>query len=113
MLLKKPFYMDLKPDHESRSLSERLCKTLKFSASSILAFLGILLLDLIIWFAFGLLLMNYEDFYQPSDGPYYSWESMDRNDRIIYISIMVWQYLNYIALIYLIFRLWKRFQRFK
>lgn len=74
----------------------------------IIIILLIVLMDLAIFLFLGLLLMNYEDFYTEADGPWYSLESMDLMDKIIYFGYNFWILLNAIILIYLIIRFIKK-----
>jgi hypothetical protein len=67
--------------------------------------IGLLLIDLVIYLFLGLMLMNYDDFYQESDGEYWSLESMDMNDKIIFISFNAWQVLNVLLALYIAYRL--------
>jgi hypothetical protein len=53
--------------------------------------------------------MNYEDFYTPEDGPWYSWQSMDKTDRIAMSAFILWNILNWIAAAIIIHKLLFRF----
>jgi hypothetical protein len=67
----------------------------------------VLIIDYLGYAFFGLLLMNYDDFYQPSDGPYWSWQSMDSRDRVYYVMFESWNVINLIFIGFLAYRLWK------
>lgn len=66
---------------------------------------GIVIFDLMIYILFGLLLMNYDDFYEESKGPYWSLESMTRSEKAIYVGFEIWNLLNVIAICYLVYLL--------
>ncbi len=70
--------------------------------------LFIIFVDIAIFLFLGLLLMNYEDFYMEEDGPWYSLESMDLTDKLIYFGYNFWIFLNVIILMYLIIRFIKK-----
>ena len=63
---------------------------------------AILLLDLFLYFFLGLMMMNYEDFYTPADGPWYSLQSMDTQEQLIWFSYISWFVLNGIAILLLL-----------
>ncbi len=47
-----------------------------FSGKNILISIGVILFDLFVYLVLGMLLMNYDDFYDESKGEYWSLESM-------------------------------------
>lgn len=51
--------------------------------------------------------MNYEDFYTPDKGYWYSLESMNQKEKFYYISYISWYIINIIILFYLFLRLFK------
>lgn len=74
---------------------------------NILITIGIIILNISVYVFFGLMLMNYEDFYDESKGAYWSLESMTLNEKFYYIGFQIWNVLNLIAIGYLIFRIIK------
>lgn len=74
---------------------------------NILIAIGIIIIDVSVYVFFGLMLMNYEDFYNESKGAYWSLESMTLTDKFYYIGFEVWNVLNLIAIGYLIYRIIK------
>lgn len=68
----------------------------------ILVFIGILIVDLVVYIFLGLLLMNYEDNYDSSKGEFWSWASMNSTDRIIFIGYTSWNVLNWIGILYFV-----------
>ncbi|MCT4621982.1 MAG: hypothetical protein N4A46_00065 [Schleiferiaceae bacterium] len=69
----------------------------------------IIALDLFVYLVLAFFLMNYEDFYTPEDGPWYSWQSMDKTDRIAMSTFILWNILNWIAATIIIHKLLFRF----
>lgn len=74
---------------------------------NILITIGIIILNISVYVFFGLMLMNYEDFYDESKSAYWSLESMTLNEKFYYIGFQIWNVLNLIAIGYLIFRIIK------
>jgi hypothetical protein len=52
----------------------------------------------------GMMMMNYEDFYMPSDGPWYSVESMTTQQLLVWFAYQAWYVLNGLLLIGLTYR---------
>ena len=69
--------------------------------------IGFILIDLVVYVILGLLLMNYDDFYDESKGPYWSLESMTTTQKITYIGLNVWHVVNVIIIGYVIYRIVK------
>lgn len=63
--------------------------------------------DLAVYILLGLLLMNYEDFYDESEGEYWSWTSMNTSEQLTVVGLNIWNLVNILAFIYLIYRTWK------
>ncbi|MCK9533026.1 MAG: hypothetical protein M0R77_21350 [Gammaproteobacteria bacterium] len=74
---------------------------------NILIAIGIIILDISVYVFFGLMLMNYEDFYNESKGAFWSLESMTLTEKFYYIGFEIWNVLNLIAVGYIIFRIIK------
>ena len=64
----------------------------------------IIVIDLLVYILLGLLLMNYEDFYDDSKGEYWSLESMTTSQKITYICYNLWILLNIALVVYIIGR---------
>lgn len=64
----------------------------------------LVLVDLVIYLFLGLLMMDYEDFYTPGDGPWYSLASMTTQQKLIWFAYQGWFVLNGFLLIGLIYR---------
>jgi len=75
--------------------------------------LTILLIDFFLYIFIGLMLLNYEDFYDTTKGEYWSWKSMDSFDRIVYIFWYIWWILNITGILYLAFRIYQFFKQRK
>lgn len=83
---------------------------IKINFKAIIILSVIIVIDLFVFILLGLLLMNYDDFYDSSKGEYWSLASMNMQEKLIYISFNVWIFLNVIGIIYLIWRIYKRKQ---
>ncbi|WP_298507183.1 hypothetical protein [uncultured Maribacter sp.] len=67
-------------------------------------------MDLAIYVVLGLLLMDYDDFYDESKGAYWSLESMTTSQKTTYIGLNIWHVINVIIIGYVIYRIvrsWK------
>jgi len=53
----------------------------------------------------GLMLMNYDDFYQESMGPYWSLESMTFWQKLNYIGLMAWNAINVLFIVFIIYKI--------
>jgi len=69
--------------------------------------LAIILLDLAVYIFLGLLLMNYDDFYDESKGEYWSLDSMTFWQKFNYIALHIWHLVNALFLAYIIYRIIK------
>lgn len=78
---------------------------------NILFAFGIILFDLIVYILLGLMLMNYDDFYDESKGEYWSLESMDFWQKVNYIGLNIWHLINLIAIAYVIYRVVKEMRK--
>ena len=63
--------------------------------------------DIFIYMVFSLLLMGYDDFYHESKGEYWSLASMTTFQKIVYISLHIWNILNIIVLIFVLYKVGK------
>ena len=64
----------------------------------------LILFDLGVYVVFGLFLMKYDDFYDESKGEYWSLASMTFSEKVPYIGINIWNFINLIAIGYLVYR---------
>jgi len=71
----------------------------------------ILLFDYVVYLIIGLLLMNYDDFYDESEGEYWSLESMTASEKLTYFGLHFWHLVNIALLIYVVYRIIKRIQK--
>ena len=69
--------------------------------------IGIILFDIAVYIFLGMLLMNYEDFYDESKGEYWSLESMSVSDKLTYFGLQFWHLVNIALIIYVIYRIVK------
>lgn len=82
-----------------------------FSSKNILIALGLIIFDLTVYILLGLLLMNYDDFYDESKGEYWSLESMNLWQKVNFIGLNVWHLINLIAIGYVIYRIVKEIKK--
>lgn len=64
----------------------------------------IIVVDLLVYILLGLLLMNYDDFYDESKGEYWSLASMTTSQKITYICYNLWIFLNIALVVYIFVR---------
>jgi hypothetical protein len=76
----------------------------------ILVGIVIVVFDLFVYIILGLLLMNYDDFYNESKGEYWSFESMTTSDKLAVIGLNFWHVVNLISLGAIIYKLIKKFK---
>lgn len=82
-------------------------KWLKYIAIAV----AIIAFDLAIYIVLGLLLMDYDDFYDSSKGEYWSLESMTPSQQATYIGLHVWHGVNVLGVAYFIYWLIKRYKK--
>ncbi|GJM36557.1 MAG: hypothetical protein DHS20C18_55580 [Saprospiraceae bacterium] len=70
--------------------------------------IGVIIADLIVYIILGLLLMNYDDFYEESKGEYWSLASMTTTEKATYIGFEVWNVINCIGIGYLAYLLTRK-----
>ena len=69
--------------------------------------LAIIGADLIVYIFLGLLLMGYDDNWNSSKGEYWSWNSMNATERLIYICYIIWNIINVIGVVYFIRKIYR------
>ncbi len=79
----------------------------------ILIWLVIIAVDMIVFIILGLLLMNYEDFYDSSKGEYLSLASMNSTEKVIYICYNVWIAFNLIGIVYIGYKIFRKISETK
>ncbi|RAI83869.1 hypothetical protein LV83_04183 [Algoriphagus yeomjeoni] len=82
-----------------------------FTLKNILIGLAILIIDLFIYFVLALLLMNYDDFYDESKGEYWNLASMTFWQKLNYIGLNIWHFINLIVFGYVIYRVIKTIRK--
>lgn len=55
--------------------------------------------------------MGYEDFYDESEGPYMSLQSMTPKEKIIYFSINLWYIINIILIVWVTYKAFKWYKQ--
>lgn len=76
-----------------------------FSFKNVLIGIGLIIFDLAVYIFLGLMLMNYDDFYDESKGAYWSLESMTFWQKINYISLNIWCLINIIFIGFLVYKI--------
>ncbi len=82
-----------------------------FSVKNILISTVLILFDLAVYLFLGILLMNYDDFYDESKGEYWSLESMTFWQKANYIGLNLWHVINLIVIGYVIYRVIKKIRK--
>ena len=78
-----------------------------FAVKNIAIGSGLIIFDLAVYIVLGLLLMNYDDFYDESKGEYWSLGSMTASQKATYIGLNIWHVVNIIIIGYVIYRIIK------
>jgi hypothetical protein len=78
-----------------------------FSIKNILTAIGLVIFYIAVYMFLGLMLMNYDDFYDESKGEYWSLESMTFWQKANYIGLNIWHVINLIIIGYVIYRVMK------
>lgn len=78
----------------------------------ILIWVVIIAVDIFVFIILGLLLMNYDDFYDSSKGEYWSLGSMNSTEKIVYICYNAWIVLNIIGLLYIGRKIYKKIKKY-
>ena len=76
----------------------------------ILIWVVVIIFDLAVYLVMGMLLMNYDDFYDESEGEYWSLSSMTMSEKATYIGLNVWHVVNLMVVGYIIFRVVRKFK---
>ncbi|SHG15556.1 hypothetical protein SAMN05443663_10243 [Flavobacterium defluvii] len=66
-------------------------------------------LDLAVFIFCGIFIMGYDDFYNESQGEYFSFSSMKTEYKIVWGFYNFWIVLNILLLIYIIYKVYNRF----
>ena len=85
----------------------------KIGTKQILIWLAIIAVDIFVFIILGLLLMNYDDFYDSSKGEYWSLASMNSTEKAVYIFYNVWIVINIIGLIYIGYKIYGKIRETK
>jgi hypothetical protein len=74
---------------------------------TVIYIIAFILADLFIYWFLALLFMGYTDFYDESEGPWMSLESMTTKEKIIYFAIDFWYVVNIALIIWTCFKIYK------
>lgn len=83
----------------------------KIKASTIAFWIGLVGVDILLYFVVGFILMGYEDHYDGTKGPAWSIQSMDNMERLAFITYYAWFCLNGYFVIYLLYRISRKLLR--
>lgn len=67
--------------------------------------------DLFVFLILGLLQMGYDDAFDESKGAYWSFASMNATEKLISICSFGWFVVNVMGIVYLGFRIYKRWKK--
>lgn len=76
--------------------------------SKILKIILFVIFDLSVFIFCGLYMMGYDDFYDESQGEYFSLSSMQTQYKVVWIFYNFWIVLNCLFLLYILFRIFKK-----
>lgn len=82
-----------------------------FNIKNIVIVFVLILFDLAVYVFLGLMLMTYDDFYDESEGEYWSLESMTFWEKVNYLGLNAWHVINLIVLAYIIYRIIKSIRK--
>jgi hypothetical protein len=86
---------------------------IKIGIKQVLIWLTIVAVDIFVFIILGLLLMNYDDFYDSSKGEYWSLASMNSTEKVIYICYNAWVVLNIVGLLYIGYKIYRKLSESK
>ncbi|PQV44321.1 hypothetical protein CLV33_1264 [Jejuia pallidilutea] len=78
-----------------------------FTIKNVTIGIGLIMLDLAIYVVLGLMLMDYDDFYDESKGEYWSLASMTTSQKATYIGLNIWNIINILIIGYIVYRIIK------
>lgn len=76
--------------------------------SKILKIVVFAVFDLFVFIFCGIYMMGYDDFYNESQGEYFSLSSMKTEYKIVWVFYNFWIFLNCLLLIYIIYKVYKK-----
>ena len=76
-----------------------------FTFKNVTIGIGLIMLDLVVYVVLGLMLMDYDDFYDESKGEYWSLESMTTSQKATYIGLNIWNIINILIIGCIIYRI--------
>ena len=68
-----------------------------------------LIIDFALWIAIGLVLLNYEDNWDSSKGHYFSLGGMTWLEKIAYVTYYLWIVFNMGIILYLLYKIVKKY----
>lgn len=80
-----------------------------FTLKNILIAIGLIVFDLVVYLFLGVMLMCYDDTYEESKGEYWSLASMTFWQKVNYISFNLWLLINVILIVFLIYKIVKKY----
>lgn len=78
-----------------------------FSFKNVTIGFGLIMFNLAVYVVLGLMLMDYDDFYDESKGEYWSLESMTTSQKATYIGLNIWNIINILIIGYIIYKIIK------
>lgn len=83
---------------------------LRIRPKHIALFFALVAIDVFVYLVLGLLSMAYDDNYDGSKGPYWSWQSMSTFDKAVMVGANFWHLVNVAAIAYFLYRFYKQWQ---
>jgi len=78
------------------------------SIAKILKIVLLIILDLLVFAFCSFFMMGYDDFYDESQGEYFSFSSMKLEYKVVWGFYNFWIILNCLLLFYILFKVYKR-----
>ncbi len=78
-----------------------------FTFKNVIIGIVLIMLDLAVYVVLGLMLMDYDDFYDESKGEYWSLGSMTISQKATYIGLNIWYIINILIIGTIIYRIIK------
>ncbi|TDW52397.1 hypothetical protein EV144_1011087 [Flavobacterium sp. 270] len=81
---------------------------MKISNKLIIKVISFIILDLLVFIFCGVFMMGYDDFYNESQGEYFSLSSMKNQYKVIWVFYNLWLVLNVLLILYVFYRFYKK-----
>jgi len=79
------------------------------ATGKIIFWIAVIAADLLMFFFLGILLMGYDDNYDSTKGEYFSFSSMNTNEKLVYLIYNLFIITNVIAIGFLLYKFYKTY----